>query len=92
MNPEARKTKFVLLLQELLASKCNGVQARLAEKIEIGTSSISRWLSGQIDPINLETAIFSRIAILKGCSTEELAQNLKDYLIVNYGNRVKKKL
>ncbi|MDJ0718660.1 MAG: helix-turn-helix transcriptional regulator [Prochloraceae cyanobacterium] len=76
MNLEARKKKFVTLLQELLTSKCDGVQARLAERIQIGTSTISRWLSGQVDPINVETLIFSRIAMLKGCSTQELAKSL----------------
>ncbi len=76
MNPEARKSLFVGLLQQLLKNKCNGVQARLAEKLEIGTSRISRWLQGQVDPINLETLVFFRIAMLKGSSGEELANTL----------------
>ena len=76
MNPETRKRKFVAILQDLLASHCHGVQARLAEQIKIGTSRISRWLSGQVDPINLETLVFFRIAMLKGCSSEELAKSL----------------
>ncbi len=73
MDSEERKRKFVILLEELLKSHCDGIQARLADKLEITASRISRWLSGQVDPINLETSVFSRVASVKGSSSEELA-------------------
>ncbi len=76
MNSEERKHKFVMLLEELLKRNCDGIQARLAEKLEIRTSRISRWLAGQVDPINLETSIFSRIALMKLSSSEALANEL----------------
>jgi len=76
MDSKKRKDKFVLILQDLLQKKCGGVQARLADKLGITTSRISRWLSGQVDPINLETVVFSRVALLKGCSSEELGKIL----------------
>ncbi len=88
MNPEARKSQFVVLLQQLLRNKCNGVQTRLAEKLEIRTSRISRWLKGQVDPINLETLVFVRIAMLKGSSNEELANSLD--LATNNQNSLQK--
>ncbi len=76
MNPEARKTKFVTLLQELLEIKCGGIKSKLAKQLKVGNSRISRWLQGQVDPLNLETLVFSQIAQLKQCSHEELAKTL----------------
>jgi len=76
MNSEERKKKFIALLKELLERDCDGVQARLAKKIKIGTTRISRWLSGKTDPLNLDALTFARIAELKNCSTEKLAKSL----------------
>ena len=47
MDSEERKRQFVVLLEELLKLYCGGIQARLAEKLQIQTTRISRWLAGQ---------------------------------------------
>ncbi len=75
MNSGERKAQFTRLLQELL-TECGGVQARLAEKLQISSKRISSWFQRQVDPTNLETGIFERIAKVKGCSAEELARML----------------
>ncbi len=76
MDSKERKRRFVNVLEGLLSSECDGVQTKLAKKLKMQTSRISRWLAGTVDPINIETLVFSQIAQLKGCSSEELAQTL----------------
>ena len=73
MKSEERKKKFALLLQELL-EECGGVKVRLAEKLEIIPSRLTRWLQGKIDPAGLEILVFNHIAQVKGCSVDELAK------------------
>ncbi len=76
MDSEERKRQFAILLETLLKKSCDGVQTKLAKKLGIRISRTSRWLAGEVDPINLEVLVFSRIASLQGCSTQELAQIL----------------
>ncbi|MDJ0717768.1 MAG: hypothetical protein QNJ54_26695 [Prochloraceae cyanobacterium] len=75
MNSEERKARFIKLLEELLVEH-GGIQIRLAEKLQISSARLSSWFQRKIDPTNLETGIFERIASLKGYSTEELARVL----------------
>jgi len=75
MDSGERKARFIQLLEELL-SKYDGIQTKLAQNLGISSARISSWLQRQIDPANLETKIFQRIANIKGVSTDELARSL----------------
>ena len=75
MNPEARKKKFIELLQDLLEQH-NGVKSRLARELEISPARFTHWFQGKVDPAGLDIISFSRIARVKGCSVEQLAELL----------------
>jgi len=80
MESQERKAKFVLLLQDL-RDECDGVKKRLAEKLDVIPSRLTRWLQGKIDPAGLEISAFYSISRVKGCSLDELAE-LFDYPLI----------
>ena len=47
---------------------------KLAEKLDIIPSRLTRWLQGQVDPAAIEISAFYHIARVKGCSVDELAK------------------
>ena len=75
MNSEERKARFIKLLEDLLV-EYGGIQTRLAEKLQISSARLSSWFQRQVDPANLETGIFERIARIKDYSNDELARLL----------------
>ncbi len=73
MQSQERKQKFIDLLVEIL-SRESGIKAKLAEKLGINPSTLTGWFQGKVDPASLEILTFTRIAEIKGCSVDELAE------------------
>lgn len=73
MEAKQRKEKFIALLNELL-NEIGGVKVKLAQKLEINSSTLTRWLQGQTDPATLDLINFIRLSKLANLSADELAK------------------
>ncbi len=72
LEAQERKTRFVLLLKELL-DQCEGIKGKLAQNLNIKPSTLTPWLQGKIDPASLDITAFLTLARLKEISVNELA-------------------
>ncbi len=75
MDSEERKQIFAALLKKMLDEN-KGVKGRLALKFKITPQRLTPWLQGKVDPGELGIETFAQIAIVKGCSVDELAKLL----------------
>ncbi len=75
MEADERKEKFIALLKELL-DDYQGVKIKLAQKLEINSSTLTRWFQGKVDPATLESINFLRISQVAKLSSDELARKL----------------
>ena len=56
-----------------MVERYGGLKNQLAQKLGVRPPTITVWCQSKIDPAGLEISIFNRIASLKGCSVDELA-------------------
>ncbi|MGF1488269.1 MAG: hypothetical protein ACFBSE_14380 [Prochloraceae cyanobacterium] len=75
MQDKQRKEKFIDILNQLIAEN-DGVKLKLAQKLKIKPSTLTRWIQGQIDPISINLQNFVQIASVSHISTDELAKKL----------------
>lgn len=75
MKEEDRKQRFVKLLHALL-EESDGVKGKLAEKLNIKPSTLTRWLQGKIDPANIDLTVFANLAKVASLSNNELVRIL----------------
>ena len=73
MEAEQRKERFIGLLNELL-NDYGGVKVKLAQKLDIQPSSLTRWFQGKTDPATLDLVNFVRLSEIANLSTDELAK------------------
>ncbi len=73
MEAEERKERFIALLNKLL-DDCGGIKVKLAQKLEINSSTLTRWFQGKIDPATLDLVNFVRLSEIANLPTDELAK------------------
>jgi len=75
MKATQRKEKFITILNELL-HKNEGIKAKLAQNLDINPSTLSRWFSGQVDPISIDLINFLKLAEIANLSPDQLANSI----------------
>ncbi|MGF1488095.1 MAG: helix-turn-helix domain-containing protein [Prochloraceae cyanobacterium] len=73
METKQRKERFIVLLNKLL-NEVGGVKAKLAQKLGINSSTLTRWFQGKTDPATLELVNFIRLSEVAELSADELAK------------------
>ncbi len=73
METKQRKERFIVLLNKLL-NEVGGVKAKLAQKLGINSSTLTRWFQGKTDPATLELVNFIRLSAVAELSADELAK------------------